>query len=171
MTGGQFVGQTWDFVAVAFDADDLMSQAAFIAPAVEEPAKAVILLGLLASKHFDNTTDGLVYGATVGLGFAMTENYLYFERAHDMGGVDGWTTVVITRSLFSALMHCAASATFGAALGMFRYRGNVKQWVVGPLLGYALAFIIHAFFNGREVRERRFGFCRRVERIEGRGKQ
>ena len=41
-----------------------------------------------------------------------------------------------------------ASATFGALLGRFRYRGTVRQWIVAPVLGYALAATIHGLFNG-----------------------
>src|SRR5262245_22628438 len=34
-----------------------------VAPLVEEPCKAAILLLLLRNRHFDNMTDGFVYGA------------------------------------------------------------------------------------------------------------
>jgi len=129
----------------------LFTQAAIVAPIVEEPAKAGILFLLLASRHFDNTTDGLVYGAAAGLGFAMTENFLYFKAAHAEGGVEAWGSVVVIRSLFSALMHCAATATFGAFLGAFRYRGTVKQWVVAPLFGFVVSVAIHMGFNGALV--------------------
>lgn len=126
----------------------LIEQVILVAPLAEEPAKAGILFLLLLSRHFDNTTDGLVYGAAAGLGFAMTENYLYFQLAHEAGGVSGWTSVVIIRTLFSALMHCAATAAFGAVLGAFRYRGVAAQWLLAPALGLLPALAIHAGFNG-----------------------
>jgi hypothetical protein len=44
-------------------------------------------------------------------------------------------------------MHCAATATFGAVVGRFRYRGGVLQWLVGPLIGLTIAITIHAIFN------------------------
>ena len=49
-----------------------------LAPLIEEPTKAIILFAIVRSRHFDNTTDGFVYGAAAGLGFAMTENFMYF---------------------------------------------------------------------------------------------
>ena len=38
-----------------------------VAPLVEEPSKAVILLYVIWNRHFDNMTDGFVYGAAAGL--------------------------------------------------------------------------------------------------------
>ena len=51
-----------------------------IAPLVEEPIKAAALLGVFwfAHQEFDDILDGIVYGALVGFGFAMTENFFYF---------------------------------------------------------------------------------------------
>src|SRR5687768_1362105 len=47
-----------------------------LAPLVEEPVKALALVGLFvfARGDFDGPLDGIVYGALVGFGFAMTEN-------------------------------------------------------------------------------------------------
>lgn len=129
----------------AVGASDIMFGAGVVAPLCEEPSKALIVFLLLFSRHFDNTTDGLIYGAATGLGFAMTENFLYFVQADELAGVDGWQSVVLLRSLFSALMHCAASAAFGAILGRFRYRKG--QYSVALLLGLAVAMALHAAFN------------------------
>ena len=57
----------------------------FVAPLVEEPLKGIILVALAFTRWFDNTTDGFVYGAAAGLGFAMSENILYFTRAEASG--------------------------------------------------------------------------------------
>ena len=74
------------------DPTDMTATATWVAPLVEEPGKASILFLLLLSRHFDNTTDGLIYGAAVGLGFAMTENFLYFRKFQLAG--DSETTLV-----------------------------------------------------------------------------
>jgi protease PrsW len=132
-------------IVAAGKGDDFSFGASIVAPLCEEPSKALIVYLLLLTRHFDNTTDGLIYGAASGLGFAMTENFLYFASNADHA--DQWQQVVILRSLFSALMHCAATATFGAILGRFRYRGGTKQWLLAPLLGLALAMTLHAAFN------------------------
>jgi RsiW-degrading membrane proteinase PrsW (M82 family) len=136
---------------VAVGSKDFTFGAAVVAPLCEEPAKALIVMLLLLTRHFDNTTDGLIYGAATGLGFAMTENFLYFVQADQLGGAEAWRFTVILRSLFSALMHCAASAAFGAILGRFRYRGGVQQWLLAPLLGFAVAMGMHSAFNSALV--------------------
>ena len=53
------------------------------APLVEETAKALVLVALFLWRRdeFDNVTDGVVYAAMVGLGFAMTENVKYYGVA------------------------------------------------------------------------------------------
>ena len=125
--------------------------AVIVAPLAEEPGKASVLLILLLGREFDNTTDGLVYGAAAGLGFAMTENFFYFLDPYQAGDVDRWAQMIMIRASFSALLHCSASALFGAMLGRFRFHGFFKQWVVAPILGYLFAASLHAFFNGMLV--------------------
>ncbi|MBA2540657.1 MAG: PrsW family intramembrane metalloprotease [Deltaproteobacteria bacterium] len=136
-------------VAVMMSAgnEEISFSAGVVAPICEEISKGLIVYLLLLSRHFDNTTDGLIYGAASGLGFAMTENFLYFVQADQQGGMEAWRLTVILRSLFSALMHCAATATFGAILGRFRYRGGIQQWLLAPMLGLLLAMGMHATFN------------------------
>src|SRR6266852_2160953 len=65
------------------------------APIVEESAKAFILLVLFLWKRdeFDGIVDGIVYAGMVGLGFAMTENILYYGRALQ-GGLGELTLVL-----------------------------------------------------------------------------
>lgn len=115
------------------------------APLVEEPAKGLILLGIIWSRHFDNMTDGFVYGTAAGLGFAMTENFLYFVSASSDAAA--WGGVVVVRTLFSATMHASASAVLGAALGWARFRGPV-QLVAAGMAGLGLAMGVHAVWNG-----------------------
>jgi hypothetical protein len=53
------------------------------APLVEEATKGLVLFVFFFryKDEFDNVTDGIVYAAMVGLGFAMTENVLYYGNA------------------------------------------------------------------------------------------
>jgi RsiW-degrading membrane proteinase PrsW (M82 family) len=116
-----------------------------IAPIVEEPSKALFLLYVMWNRHFDNMTDGFVYGAAAGLGFGMTENLVYVL------GVSGdaalWGTTVIVRTFYSAVMHATATAIVGASLGLARFRGCLAL-VVSGVLGLALAMAVHGVWNG-----------------------
>lgn len=116
-----------------------------VAPLVEEPAKALILLAIMWNRHFDNMTDGFVYGAAAGLGFGMTENLLYFVVSS--GDLVAWSGTVLVRTFYSAVMHATATAIVGAALGFARFRGTLTLTVCG-LLGLALATGVHALWNG-----------------------
>ena len=127
------------------------------APLTEEPAKALILVLLIRAKRFNNICDGFVFGAAAGLGFGMTENAKYFiESALQVGEyVDGthhWIQLVVTRTLFSAVMHAAATSLVGAATGLGKiYRGSIRAVLVS--IGMALAMAMHALWNGLLVTE------------------
>jgi protease PrsW len=116
-----------------------------IAPVIEEPAKALILLVIIWSKHFDNMTDGFVYGSAAGLGFGMTENFLYFLHAGSDFYV--WGATVLVRTFYSAVMHATATAIVGAALGYGRWLGPRALAKYG-CLGMGIALFIHGLWNG-----------------------
>jgi len=124
-----------------------------VAPLVEEPTKALVLLLLLMSRHFDNTTDGFVYGAAAGLGFGMTENLLYFWQVASLTnwdpsqGLRAWAGTVALRTCYSAMLHASATAVVGASLGLVRFRSWPQRVVVVPL-GFALAVGMHGLWNG-----------------------
>ncbi len=118
-----------------------------IAPMVEEVTKIVPLFVLLFMRHFDNQTDGLIYGAACGLGFAMTENVSYFIDVGSSAGFGPMFVNILLRTCFTALVHCAASATWGFFLGLVRYRAAWVRWLVVPPVGYLAAVSIHAFWN------------------------
>ena len=118
-----------------------------VAPLVEEPTKALILFPIFASRHFDNTTDGFVYGAAAGLGFGMTENFLYFVGVAETGDMAVWGQTVVIRTLYSALMHGCATSVVGAALGFAKFRGCAALAAAVPA-GFTLAVAIHALWNG-----------------------
>jgi len=127
--------------------DPQLAQMVLIAPLLEEPSKALVLLLIIRSAQFDNTTDGFVYGAAAGLGFGMTENLLYFRAAADTGDAVAFAGIVSARTLYSALMHASASSCIGAALGHSKFRHGKGRW--GPLVGGLLAALaIHALWNG-----------------------
>ena len=125
------------------------------APGLEELTKGLVVVAVYFHRKFDNLTDGVVYGAASGLGFAMTENSLYylsaldFRQAIDGAVVASWVRLIIMRTAFTALMHMVASAVFGAALGSVKFR-DISVWAklaVG-LLGMAAACSVHAIWNG-----------------------
>jgi len=118
--------------------------AVVVAPIVEEITKGLFLLITITNKKFDNITDGFVYGGAIGLGFGMTENFLYFITYGDT--LVNWITIVIIRTLFSAVMHCVATATFGAFLAYGKFKKPSLK-IFFTLSGLFIAMFIHLAWN------------------------
>jgi RsiW-degrading membrane proteinase PrsW (M82 family) len=126
---------------------------ALAAPFVEETAKgaALLILFLLARHEFNNVVDGIVYGALVGLGFEMTENLLYFGRAHAAGGLAAMGISFYVRSIMGALGHSIYAAATGAGLGYAREASGTLPKLLAPIAGFFAAVIMHALWNGTGV--------------------
>ncbi len=119
------------------------------APLVEEAAKglALLLVFLQARDEFDNVTDGVIYAAMVGLGFAMTENVLYYGRAIAELPGDPWP-VFLRRGLASPFAHPLFTAMTGIGLGMARERSRGgRELLFLPLVGFLVAVMLHAAWN------------------------
>jgi protease PrsW len=119
------------------------------APIVEESAKAFIILLLFLFKRdeFDGIVDGIVYAGMVGLGFAMTENVLYYGRAVH-SGPDALTFTFILRGMAAPFSHPLFTAMTGIGLGWSRQSNNGFIKVVMPVLGFMLAVLLHGTWNG-----------------------
>ena len=132
--------------------------AVLVAPFVEEAAKGAglfLLMGL--SRNVDNATDGMVYGAAVGLGFAAVENALYGLHALVSGGGHGIAAMMVGRTVFSAGIHAMATSILGGALGTARL---VPGWFRRFLLafaGFVGAVVVHTGWNLALARMRLFG--------------
>ena len=119
------------------------------APIVEESAKALILLILFLWKRdeFDGIIDGIVYAGMVGLGFAMTENILYYGRAVQHGP-DALTFIFVLRGMAAPFSHPLFTSMTGIGLGWSRQSNHPFIKLVAPVLGFMLAVLMHATWNG-----------------------
>jgi protease PrsW len=114
-----------------------------LAALIEEPAKAIalLLLFLFARDEFDGPLDGIVYGALIGFGFAMSENLLYFLAYPDDLGSLFWV-----RSVLFGLNHALFTSIVGLALGWARlHPGRSAHALFGLALLAAIA--LHALHN------------------------
>jgi protease PrsW len=125
---------------------------ALTAPWTEEILKAagVVLIYLIARGEIDDIMDGFVYGAMVGLGFAVVENVFYFIAVfggETEGVLVGFFFRVIASGLYGHVLYTGLAgigiayfttrrgeATFGSRLG-----------VAGGLFG--LAMLAHFLWN------------------------
>ncbi|MGC0250802.1 PrsW family intramembrane metalloprotease [Pseudactinotalea sp. Z1748] len=119
--------------------------AVVVAPVVEEITKGlgILLIFLLRREHFDGPVDGVVYAATVGAGFAFTENILYFAQSEDVV----WL-VFVMRGLASPFAHALFSACVGIALGLAARRSTAVAVGLAFPAGLVAAMGLHALWNG-----------------------
>ncbi|HEX3641046.1 MAG TPA: PrsW family glutamic-type intramembrane protease, partial [Ktedonobacteraceae bacterium] len=109
----------------------------------EETVKGLglLLLFIVLRDEFDNVTDGIVYGALIGAGFAMVENVVNFVNPRDLLGL------IVGRIVLGWFCHSTFTVCFGAALGYIRHTRVRWQHIVIPLLGYLLAVGLHTGFD------------------------
>src|SRR5215212_93751 len=134
---------------------------AIAAPLVEEAAKGLALviafcLSWWAARRFgflefEGLTDGLVYGAAVGLGFAFTEDLLYlWNYTSEVGPQTGLKEYLGRVDFFGVgqLYHPVYTGAFGVGLGLATWSRSWRGRVGFPVLGLAAAVLMHAVHNG-----------------------
>jgi len=119
------------------------------APIVEETGKAFILFLFFLWKkdEFDGVIDGIVYASLSALGFAMTENILYYGRAAG-GGADALTITFVIRGFFAPFSHPLFTSLTGIGLGLARQSTNMAVKILAPLVGFMMAIFMHSLWNG-----------------------
>jgi RsiW-degrading membrane proteinase PrsW (M82 family) len=124
------------------------SYSRFVAPVVEELAKAACVAGLFAANRIGFKLDAAISGFAVGVGFAAVENIIYLERYSELSfGV--W----LVRGFGTAVMHGGATALFAVITHELLERGtrgHAAQWKWQPHLylpGLAVAIATHLAFN------------------------
>jgi protease PrsW len=120
----------------------------FSAPVVEELLKGAALFALLAfgRGQVDDLVDGLVYAAMIGLGFATTENILYYGRAASESGLPGALDLFIVRGVWNPFMHPLFTAPTGLGVAYAVTTRGRGRWVA-PLLGLLGAMALHSIWN------------------------
>jgi RsiW-degrading membrane proteinase PrsW (M82 family) len=111
----------------------------------EETIKGLglLLLFFVLRDEFDGVVDGIVYGALIGAGFAMVENFRYFA----LDSKNFLVFLIVGRIILGWLGHSTFIACFGAALGYVRYTRVRWKQIVIPLLGFLIAVGLHSFFD------------------------
>jgi RsiW-degrading membrane proteinase PrsW (M82 family)/pSer/pThr/pTyr-binding forkhead associated (FHA) protein len=111
----------------------------------EESVKGLglLLLFVVLRDEFDNVTDGIVYGALIGAGFAMVENFVYFAT----NSRDFLVFLIVGRIVLGWLCHSTFTMCFGAALGYVRHTRIRWHQILVPLIGYLVAVGLHSVFD------------------------
>lgn len=120
------------------------------APLVEETAKGIALIGLVLifRREFDDVLDGIVYGAMIGFGFALTENlFSYFLPIMIGGGIGAGLINVFWRNIVFGFNHAFWTGITGAAIGYARLSPHWSRRLLAPVAGWMTAVSFHGIHN------------------------
>lgn len=113
----------------------------YAAPLVEESLKALIVVVLIRFNRIGFLVDAAILGFAAGAGFAVVENYFYWQ--------DGNTTnmgVWIVRGFGTAVMHGGVTSLF-AIISQRLTERSLKFNPAWLLPGFALAVVLHSIWN------------------------
>ena len=120
---------------------DLPDYARFVAPAVEEVAKGLVVVALVRGNRIGFLVDAAILGFAVGTGFALVENLQYQRLAPD-ASLATW----VVRGFGTAVMHGGVTAIFAMmSLAMTERASGAGYAAFLP--GLALAIALHAAYN------------------------
>lgn len=115
--------------------------ALFGAPVVEELAKAVYWIFLIATARVAFMADSAICGFAVGAGFALVENITYLHLLEG-SALGTW----ILRGLGTAVMHGGVAA-LGATISAYLLESRKGRGVRIFAPGLAVAIVLHSLFN------------------------
>lgn len=111
----------------------------FIGPVIEEISKFIGVQGVAKLKKlFNEADDGIVYGASIGLGFATLETILYAFRSEEP------MLIGLIRSISSTAGHSASTAIAGWGYALTVFSGYGPEIISKFLF---IAIILHVLHN------------------------
>ena len=131
--------------------------AIYVAPWVEEAAKATVLfwLAILMRYQWVSRVSGIVLAGLSGAAFAFVENILYYGRAYryaartfgEVPPLEALQSLFMLRGVMTFFGHPLFTAMTGIGLAVaLRSKSKVVR-VVAPLAGYTAAAFLHMTFN------------------------
>lgn len=120
------------------------------APFVEEFFKGLMVLGVFVflRQEFDGVVDGIIYATFTAIGFAATENVIYYAESLHGGDVFQLAGTVFIRGFLAPWGHPLYTSMTGIGLGLARESENKFVRWVAPFVGYGAAVFLHMLWNG-----------------------
>jgi len=117
------------------------SYSRYIAPVLEETAKALVIVWLVRTNRIGFLVDAAIYGFAIGTGFALVENLYYWNSLADPS-----LSLWLVRGFGTAVMHGGTTAIFGIA-GKALAEGRGLPRGAGWAIALLVAMVIHSAFN------------------------
>ncbi len=131
-----------------------------LAPVATESVKAAAIWFIFTRyrREFDDVLDGIVYGALVGVGFAMTTNLITYVLGFLFGGFDFLRASVLLNGIAFGLSEAYYGAVIGVGFGVSRWTADRRRQAWAPILALIVAIVLHLFtdfFRALAVGDRR----------------
>jgi RsiW-degrading membrane proteinase PrsW (M82 family) len=120
---------------------DRQSYTRYVAPVIEEFAKALIVVALVRGHRIGFLVDAAILGFAAGTGFALVEN-VYYQRLIPDAGLGTW----FVRGFGTAFMHGGTTAVF-AMMGLALSEQHERSLAGAFAPGFVVAVILHSAFN------------------------
>ena len=120
----------------------------FLVGPVEESVKFLVLrFYVFRNEEFNQVADGIVYGATLALGFAFVENTEYFLNAYEnVESSSVFVLVVVFRGVVTALVHVVSTGIIGLFIGRAKF-SEAKNRKRIMFKGVVVGSLIHGCYN------------------------
>lgn len=115
----------------------------YVAPVVEELAKALLIVGLVRTNRIGFLVDAAIYGFAIGTGFAVVENMSYWY-SHPLENLS--LNLWLVRGFGTAVMHGGNTAIFGIAGKTLSERRGLPRGA-GWAIALGVVIVIHSVFN------------------------
>ena len=114
-----------------------------VAALCEEVCKYLLLrIGSWRNRNFDYRFDGIVYGVSVAVGFALLENVLYV--------MDGGLYVALMRGVLAVPLHCFCGVFMGIYYGAakrYSIEGQHGKATTATFKALFIPFLIHGIYD------------------------
>lgn len=131
--------------------------AIYVAPFVEEAAKATVLfwLAILMRYQWVSRLTGVVLAGLSGAAFAFVENIIYYGRAYryaartfgEVAPIEALQSIAFQRGVLTFFGHPLFTAMTGIGLAVaLRAKSKIVR-VLAPLAGFCAAAFLHMLFN------------------------
>jgi RsiW-degrading membrane proteinase PrsW (M82 family) len=145
-------------VHIDADLNQGLRGAIFVAPWIEEAAKALVVFGIVwwQRRRLVSPLAAAVYGGVAGVGFAFTENVVYYSGVFQSTVVangDRELALDAVRDLFwwrgvaAPFVHPVFTLVTGLGIGLALRQRHVGARILAPVAGYLGAVLLHTGYN------------------------
>ena len=143
---------------LSVDQSQTVRGAVFVAPWVEEAAKGLVVFGVVwwQRQRLVTPLGAAVYGGLAGVGFAFTENIVYYSAVFqetvsaqgDRGlALDAVRDLFWWRGVAAPFVHPVFTIATGLGIGLALRQRHVGARILAPVAGYLGAVLLHTGYN------------------------